>query len=209
MRVDDVVRPDVVASLAVACEELARNLVDPRSGDKPHGDTKRLTALDERLPVTSDIAHRLGSVVDQILPTGWTVSEIAYRCPGPGTDAQKLHADDVPRLDPTSPVTGATAIVPLVDFTIANGATRVVPGSHRRVDRQRLSQTIDHLPEEEYLIGAAGSAFVYNRHLLHAGSLNRSEEPRPALQISYLRGVDVSSLEEQQPASGGEHRDEQ
>ncbi|NNC43434.1 MAG: hypothetical protein HKO03_09385 [Acidimicrobiia bacterium] len=67
-----------------------------------------------------------------------------------------------------------------------HGATRVVRGSHRRVDQQRLSQKVDHLEGEEYMVGGAGTAFVFSRHLLHAGSANHSGAPRPALQISYL-----------------------
>lgn len=73
-----------------------------------------LTGLDERLPETIAVARALGPVVDQILPAGWTVTEIGYRCPGPGTGGQQLHADDRPRLDPDPRTTGATAIVALV-----------------------------------------------------------------------------------------------
>ncbi|MEZ5410805.1 MAG: phytanoyl-CoA dioxygenase family protein [Acidimicrobiales bacterium] len=185
LRVDGLVTPEIAATIAAACDDLADKLTDVRAGDKPHGATRRLTDLDERLPSTREIAHAVGSVVDQILPTGWIVTEIAYRSPGPGTGHQQLHADDAPRLDPGAPATGATAVVALVPFTPDNGATRVVPGSHRRVDQQRVSQKVDHLDGEVFLTGDAGTAFVFSRHLLHAGSLNSSERSRPALQISY------------------------
>lgn len=203
LRVEGLVIPEIAAAIAAACDDLADNLTEVRAGDKPHGVTRRLTGLDERLPNTRAIAHALGPVVDQILPSGWIVTEIAYRSPGPGTGHQQLHADDIPRLDPRVSATGATAIVTLVPFTSDNGATRVVPGSHRRVDQQRVSQKVDHLQGEELLTGDAGTAFVFNRHLLHAGSLNSSERSRPALQISYraeqeakLRNVEksISSL---------------
>ncbi|MEZ5217740.1 MAG: phytanoyl-CoA dioxygenase family protein [Ilumatobacteraceae bacterium] len=185
LRVEGLVTPDVAATIAAVCEGLADDLTEVRAGDKPHGATRRLTGLDERLPGTRAIAEALGAVVDQILPTGWTVTEIAYRSPGPGTGHQQLHADDIPRLDPRAPAAGATAVVALVAFTPDNGATRVVPGSHRRVDQQRVSQKVDHLEGEEVLTGVAGTAFVFSSHLLHAGSLNASNRPRPALQISY------------------------
>lgn len=184
VRVDGVVTTAQAAHLASACDALPYQITI-RSGDKPHGRTRRLTALEERLPETQKIAQSLGPVVDQLLPTGWTVTEIAFRCPGPGTGGQQLHADDLPLTDPDAPCYGATAIVALVPFTRENGATRVVPGSHRRIDLQRLSQQVDHLPDEHYLVGKAGTAFVFSRHLLHAGSPNRSERARPALQISY------------------------
>ncbi len=157
--------PRTLPGIVVACDGLADHLTEVRCGDKPHGATRRLTALDERLPETSAIAHALAPVVDQLLPDGWTVTEVAYRCPVPGTGGQQLHADDAPLLQPDLPASGATAIVALVPFTKENGATRVVPGSHRRVDQQRVSQKADHLPGEEYLLGKAGTAFVFSRHL--------------------------------------------
>jgi ectoine hydroxylase-related dioxygenase (phytanoyl-CoA dioxygenase family) len=192
VRVDRVLDPATAADLARDCHRIADQLTDPRSGDKPHGATRRLTALDERLPATSAALDGLAPVVDQILVTGWTVTEIGFRCPEPGTGAQKLHADDVPRLVP-GPHRGATAIVALVDFTADNGATRVVAGSHLRPDLQRQSQQVDHLPGEEYLLGGAGTGFVFTRHLLHAGSSNRSEDPRPALQISFTSTAPAAS----------------
>lgn len=185
VRVDGVLTAEHATELAAACAELADGLVEIRAGDKPHGATRRLTALEERLPETVAIAEALGPVIDQILPGGWLVSEIAWRCPGPGTGEQQLHADDVPRIDPTSPDTGATALVALVPFTEANGATRVVPGSHLRLDQQRQSQQLRRHPDEVHLEGDAGTAFVFTRHLLHGGSQNRSTASRPALQISY------------------------
>jgi ectoine hydroxylase-related dioxygenase (phytanoyl-CoA dioxygenase family) len=188
VRVDAVLEPADAADLARRCEQIADELDAPRSGDKPNGATRRLTALDERLPATEVLVDRLAPVVDQILTGGWAVSEIAYRNPGPDTGGQLLHADDLPRLDDREPYRCATAIVALVDLSADNGATRVVPGSHRRPDLQRQSQTVEHLPAEEYLTGPVGTAFVFCGHLLHAGSRNRSPKPRPVLQLSFRAG---------------------
>ncbi len=184
-RVDALVTSAEAADLATRCDEVAAELTDPGVGDKPHGATKRLSALDTRLPGTLSLIQPLESLVDQILDRAWHVGEIAYRSPSPGTGGQKLHADDVPRLDTDSRYRCATAIIPLIDMTKDNGATRVVPGSHRRPDLQRRSQQVEHLPGETYLEGPAGTAFLFCGHLLHAGSENRSALPRPVLQVSY------------------------
>ncbi len=189
VRVDAVLAPREAAELARRCDEVADTLDDPRSGDKPHGATRRLTALEERVPETADLVDQLAPVVDQILPGGWTTSEIAFRSPGPNTGEQRLHADDVARFDDAEPYRCATAIVALIDVSVENGATRVVPGSHRRLDLQRLSQTVEHLPDEVYLSGPAGTAFVFCGHLLHAGSVNRSTATRPVLQYTFRAGV--------------------
>ncbi|MFV0260300.1 MAG: phytanoyl-CoA dioxygenase family protein [Acidimicrobiales bacterium] len=188
VRIDGLIAPDEAGRLAAACLACADGLADPRAGDKPHGATRRLTGLEERVPATAAVAEAIGPVVDQSLGPRWTITEIGFRWPGPGSGGQQLHADDRPRTDPDLPCAGATAIVPLVDVTPDNGATRVVPGSHRRPDLQRRSQQIDHHPDEEYLTGPAGTGFVFSRHLLHAGSTNRSDRPRPVLQISYRAG---------------------
>ena len=189
--VDGLIDEERAAELATRCSRLADGLDAPRSGDKPHGGTRRLTDLDDRLPDTLDLVDRLAPVVDQILPGGWVVSEIAYRCPGPGRGAQRLHADDVPRLD-DGPHRCATAIVALVGFTTTNGATAVVPGSHRRPDLQRHSGTLEGHPEAVALTGPAGTAFVFTGHLLHGGTANRSAEERPAIQLSF-RSRDAAS----------------
>lgn len=183
-RVDDLLSPVDATDLAARCVEVAASLTDPRSGDKPHGATLRLTALDERLPETIRLLDALTPALDRRLPDGWRCTEIAFRSPGPGTGEQRLHADNLPRTD-IGPCTGATAIVALVDVDRHNGATRVVPGSHRRPDLQRHSQRVEHLPGEVWLAGRAGTAWVFSRHLLHAGSRNASASSRPVLQLSF------------------------
>jgi ectoine hydroxylase-related dioxygenase (phytanoyl-CoA dioxygenase family) len=78
-----------------------------------------------------------------------------------------------------------TAIVPLVDFTAGNGATRIVPGSHREPLRD-ASRAPDRPHPRERLIGApAGAAIVINGHVWHSGTKNRSDRRRDALQITF------------------------
>lgn len=69
----------------------------------------------------------------------------------------------------------------LDDFTAANGATRIWPGSHR------LSDMI--LPDEDAIdaVAPAGSAIVFLGSTLHSGGANRSTRPRRGLIFSYCR----------------------
>ncbi len=184
VRLDAVLDEQRAADLAARCSRLADGLDAPRSGDKPAGGTRRLTGLDERLPETMELVRAVGPVVDQILADGWEPAEVAYRSPGPGFGGQRLHADDVPRLEP-GPHRCATAIVALVGFTRTNGSTVVVPGSHHRPDLQRRAGSLVRHPEAVPLVGPAGTAFVFTGHLLHGGTTNRSSEPRPALQLTF------------------------
>jgi len=71
----------------------------------------------------------------------------------------------------------------LTDFTAANGATRVVPGSHkwdweRRADRDQFCQA--EMP--------AGSVLLYSGSVLHSGGENKSDESRLGINITYCLG---------------------
>ena len=73
---------------------------------------------------------------------------------GPGSEDQWLHRDegvwvDVPK---PSPELQLASVIALVDFTRDNGATRVVPGSHRWPDR--------HLPMDEQITPTADQIAV-------------------------------------------------
>lgn len=188
-RIPDVLTGEEATVLAGYClERLAHIGDDARVGDKPWAGTRRLVDLVDRVPVMAKRILTDPAVVDaveSVLGPNAAVGEFTFRCPFPGFGEQKLHADDVP-LTGVDQTRGLTAIVPLVDFTPNNGATRLVPGSHRRPDLQRLSGNLDNHPDEIVLTGRAGGMFVFSRHVLHSGTKNRSTAPRPALQISWV-----------------------
>ncbi|MBV9269541.1 MAG: phytanoyl-CoA dioxygenase family protein, partial [Candidatus Eremiobacteraeota bacterium] len=108
-----------------------------------------------------------------------------YRAPKPGHGAQALHADYTPGTY-APPYQVATVIIPLVNFTNVNGATRVIAGSHRRPFAVSKESGKPH-PDETIICADAGSAIVFNGHLLHSGTRNNSSELREALQITYAR----------------------
>lgn len=175
--------------LAAGCAaDLAALGVDGRIGDKPHSGTRRLVALTERVPAAAAVASdpRLLELVHHLLGPEPKLDEATYRSPEPGFGGQRLHADDVPMLE-VGPARCATAIVALADFTVDNGATRVLPGSHRRPDLQRQAGRLERHADETALTGPAGTAWVFSGHLLHAGGLNQSSRPRPALQLVWRR----------------------
>src|SRR5262249_29251496 len=109
------------------------------------------------------------------------------RNPRPGFGQQGLHSDAVPRAaaDPFSVV---TAIWMLDDFTTENGATRVVPRSHlvTRPLAKSFAQPLAHHPEERVITGDAGSVLIFNGHLWHSGTQNRSQGPRRAVQMIFV-----------------------
>jgi len=75
------------------------------------------------------------------------------------------------------------------DFTSENGATRMVPGSHRWKQRPQdvLADPLAPHPDEVLLTGPAGSVAIMNAHLWHGGTANRTAAPRLAMHAFYCR----------------------
>jgi len=105
---------------------------------------------------------------------------------GPGAEAQILHRDELvwvnfPRPHPELQIASMLA---LVDFTRANGATRLIPGSHQ----WELGRTPDE-SEVVYAEMPAGSAVIYLGSTLHGGGANSTQDQwRRGMHLSYVLG---------------------
>jgi ectoine hydroxylase-related dioxygenase (phytanoyl-CoA dioxygenase family) len=127
---------------------------------------------------------RLLPIIQQVLGRGCNLSNVNGLTMIPGGDTQKLHMDAFE----SSPGTCIyiNALHCLDDFTQANGSTRVVPYSHKKV-WTRDTLTPDMEKQAIYLTAKAGSVIAYNGALLHAGSRNTTDKPRRALHLFYHR----------------------
>lgn len=183
--VPDFLPLDRAADLALRCRALLAG-DDVRQGDKRAGGTLHAADLPNRLPEVPGLFEHPAVVaaVSRLLGRAAPLSDLAFRCPQPGFGKQSLHADDLPLTHATES-RAVTSIVALCDFTVSNGATAVVPGSHRRPDLQRDARRLDLSGAEIVLTGPAGTAFVFSAHILHRATLNRSDAPRPALQAQW------------------------
>ena len=154
--------------------------------------------LDGGSPVNEPGARRaIGSLEDADLAICWThplvlaaaaflirrtfsLSGIGLRDPLPGQGQQPLHPDVGPE-----PVPGLHATWFVDDFDESNGATRVVPGSHRRPLPNPLSVTLDAVPTQVTVSGAAGSVLLRDMYLWHGGTTNHSDGTRRAAWAGY------------------------
>ena len=91
--------------------------------------------LYERIPVHENVLP----IVERVLDPGCLVSSLSSIAICGDEKPQPIHADDqlIPLPRPHVPIVCNTMWA-LTDFTDANGATRIVPGSHQRAGVARL-----------------------------------------------------------------------
>jgi len=144
--------------------------------------TKRIYALFAKTRVLDDLAtHPLVlDALDRVLGPAQLSAPTAIEI-GPGEHAQVLHPDDAiyPLARPHMELV-VNVMWPLDDFTEANGATRVVAGSHRWVDERPG-------PDAETVSVAmpAGSALMYVGSIWHGGGANTTERSRVGVVLHY------------------------
>lgn len=103
-----------------------------------------------------------------------------------GEGNQGLHADWSER-NPEEPFHIVNAIWVLDDFMEDNGATRVIPGTHKLkgLPKDYIEDTSAPHPEEVLAICPAGSVIFCNSHLWHGGTTNRTGKIRRVLHNTF------------------------
>lgn len=138
-------------------------------------------ALYERIPVHENILP----IVERVLDPGCLVSSLSSIAICGDERPQPLHADDqlIPIPRPHVPLVCNTMWA-LTDFTDANGATRIVPGSHK------WKEVPDYFGTHESVPAAMpkGSVMVYNGSLWHGGGANRTGQRRIGVAMNYCAG---------------------
>jgi hypothetical protein len=113
----------------------------------------------------------------------WRLSTGELMALGEGESEQLLHrdADSWHRFPEPRPEILVSVNAALTDFSGENGATVVVPGSHRW-PRERQPRA----DEKAQAVMQRGSALLYSGNVLHGGGANRTPEPRVGLYAGFL-----------------------
>jgi ectoine hydroxylase-related dioxygenase (phytanoyl-CoA dioxygenase family) len=175
------------------CDRVAEELTPwiertPTGGDDFSGRaTRRTGALLARSPSSVEmIAHPtvLGAV-EQVLGQGTARFQLHLTQAisiGPGSPAQQLHRDqwcfDFHPFPPNLDVEVST-IWALHDFTLENGATHVVPASHRTTGMPYTDA------DTERAVMARGSVVLYLGSTVHGGGANTTDEVRTGINVDY------------------------
>lgn len=109
------------------------------------------------------------------------------RDPGLGGGAQGLHADRPPGR--VHDIDSLTLMWMLDELTRENGATRLVPRSHRGAAAvpRALAQPEARHPDEVVILGRPGDVLIFDAHLWHSGRRNRDGARRRVVQMTATR----------------------
>ncbi len=175
-------------ALERAREDLARVLTDTPTGrnDFEGYATRRIYALFGKTRSFDEAAvHPLAlAVLDRVLGHYQLSAPVGIQI-GPGEREQVMHRDEAvyPLPRPHPPVVINT-MWPVDDFSDANGATRLIEGSHQwppeRIPNAADRRVVAEMP--------AGSVMFYLGNLWHGGGANRTDRPRLGVILEYVVG---------------------
>ncbi|MDE0481028.1 MAG: phytanoyl-CoA dioxygenase family protein [Candidatus Poribacteria bacterium] len=130
------------------------------------------------------------AAMEYLLGADCTLSSFTVNILYPGAPDAGLHIDyplsGLPTPRPNFPMV-ANSVWFLDDFTLENGATSCVPGSHQRLDA--LPESGVEYGDEQQICGSRGSVLIVNGAVWHGSSENRSDEPRVALLGFFCRSI--------------------
>ena len=186
--IEGVFDADRAAALRDRLDELEQRLgIEPAGNSFEGASTWRIYNLlahgpeFEAIPVDPAVLP----VVEGVLDRGCLVSSLSSIVIGPGERAQPIHADDqVMPLAKPHVATVCNTMWALTDFTEANGATRLVPGSHLADHSPTYGAEYESIPAEM----PAGSVLVWHGSLWHGGGANTTDERRYGIAMNYCAG---------------------
>jgi ectoine hydroxylase-related dioxygenase (phytanoyl-CoA dioxygenase family) len=195
--VEDAIEVDLLDELDAELRRLEVDLgIVPARNDFEGTETVRIynlllhgTAF-ERVPVHPNVLP----IVEGVLDAGCLISSLSSIAICAGETPQPIHADDqLMPIPKPHPPTVCNTMWALTDFTEANGATRIIPGSHLADASPVYGQHYDSIPAEM----PRGSVLVWHGSLWHGGGANTTDERRVGIAMNYCAGY-IRQQENQQ-----------
>lgn len=176
--------PEKLADLRAGMDELHK--VTPFGRSPFEGENaQRIYGLMGKMPAVWELAAHLDvlAVVEGHLNDQIQLSSAAFYSLFPGQAAQVLHEDDTYyRTGKPFPPISVSVAWPIDDYREDNGATIVMPRSHKQPDYHNPG-----LPTTR-AVTPAGSAILWDGSLWHAGGANNSDAIRRSIILTYNRG---------------------
>jgi ectoine hydroxylase-related dioxygenase (phytanoyl-CoA dioxygenase family) len=181
--VENIMSPDLLARVYAELHPFISSGAAGRDAFSGYN-TRRIGALMARSPACQDLALNAlvnAACAEFLAPhcDGYQLHFTQAVSIGPGETGQILHRDRSV-WGPRRLETQFSTIWAACDFTAANGATRVVPGSH--LWEAGREATPDQIVQAEM---PAGSVLLYTGSVLHGGGANRSNSNRTGVLLHY------------------------
>lgn len=149
---------------------------------------RRLANLVDKGAIFAELVSMPGILecIEHVIGPDYKLSSLNARSTNPGSpESQPWHADCGAIADERG-YWVCNSLWMLDDFTVENGATRMIPGSHtwRRLPEP---ERVESLPDQQLVTGEAGTVVIMNAHMWHGGTANRTERCRRALHAFYTR----------------------
>jgi len=143
------------------------------------------------------LAHpRLMAVMDRLFGEFFRISVLTGTINAPGIKRGKMHADwpynqnGRARVRAPYPdfMMNMVTMWMMTDYTVENGGTIVIPGSHKRDHSPREGSDVDPMakyPGEVQLVGKAGDVGLFDARTWHAIAPNVSDRERIGFIVRY------------------------
>jgi ectoine hydroxylase-related dioxygenase (phytanoyl-CoA dioxygenase family) len=194
--VENAIEPVLADAVAAALARLERELdaKPAQNGFEGRRTVRIYNLLAHGAPFDAIPIHaQVLPIVEGVLDEGCLISSLSSITIDPGEIAQPVHADDmvIPLEKPHAPIV-CNSMWALTDFTEANGATRLVPGSHLGPNPEyggRYETIAAQMPK--------GGVLIWDGALWHGGGANTTGERRLGVAMNYCAGF-IRQQENQQ-----------
>ena len=181
--------PELLARVRARVEELFAEEGERAGSEfKTEPGARRLANLVNKGRVFEDVilTPEVLEPMAHVLGPEFKLSSLNVRSADPFSPCdQPMHADSAALADECG-YWVCNSVWMLDDFTEENGATRMVPGSHRW-NRLPPPEMYEIHPAQQLVTGKAGDVVIMNAHMWHGGTANRTARPRHAMHVYYTR----------------------
>ena len=197
--IEDVVSPDWIDRIRRQCDETLQRYMRAVSSEKRATMERTHTAMFP--PICSPFMDSVAienpfavQVTEAAIGPDFFCTFYNTNTQWPHSGGQQVHRD-FDHLFPDHPIAlpiiQVIVNIPLIDFTLGNGATEVWPGTHLIVDelpndREALEERAKYLPSVRTTV-SAGSIILRDMRTWHRGMPNETEEIRTMLAMIYDR----------------------
>ncbi len=183
--------PLLEAMRARVDELLAKEGAAAGSEFRTEENARRLANLVDKGEVFREAIARpeMLDLVESVLGDGFKLSSLNMRSANPHSSSVQPFHVDMGLLPDEKGYAVCNCVWMLDDFTLENGALRVIPGSHtwHKKPQDELSDPYAKHPQELLVTGRAGTVVVMNAHAWHGGTENRTDKERRALHSFFCR----------------------